>query len=86
MYILCYLLLTTNIASPATITRRKHKLGLKGSSATTKSIPDVVKRQLVLDQMAKDPTGMQGPHTVKEGITYDSGEKITRYIAKIYDY
>jgi hypothetical protein len=65
------------------ITQRKHKLGLKGSSATTKSIPDVVKRQMVLDQMAKDPTGMQGPRTVKEGIAHDTGKNITWYIAVI---
>ena len=65
--------------STATISRRKRKLGLKGSSATTKSIPDVVKRQMVLDQMAKDPTGMQGPRTVKKGIAQDTGENITRY-------
>ena len=67
------------------ITRHKHKLGLKGSSATTKSIPDVVKWQMVLDKMAKDPTGMQGPRTVKEGIAHDMGEKITRYL-KIFFY
>ena len=55
--------------STAMITHRKRKLRLKGSSATTKSIPDVVKRQMVLDQMAKDPTGMQGPQTVKLGVS-----------------
>ena len=71
--------------STATITRRKRKLGLKGCSATTKSIPDVVKRQMVLDQMAKDPTGMQGPRTVKEGIAHDTGEKITRYLKIFFD-
>ena len=63
--------------STATITWRKKKLGLKGSSITTKSIPDIVKRQMVLDQMAKDPTRMQGPWTVKEGIAHDMGEQIT---------
>jgi hypothetical protein len=71
--------------SAATITRRKQKLGLKGSSVTTKSIPDIVKRQMVLDQMAKDPTRMQGPHTVKKGIAYNTGEQITWCVPDIYD-
>ncbi|RDX41373.1 hypothetical protein OH76DRAFT_1423158 [Lentinus brumalis] len=42
--------------STATITRRRKLLGLKGSGATTKSLPETQKRQLILDQMAKHPT------------------------------
>jgi hypothetical protein len=38
---------------------------------------------MVLDQMAKDPTRMQGPRTVKEGIAYDTGEQITRCVPDI---
>jgi len=71
--------------SAATITRCKQKLGLKGSSVTMKSIPDIVKRQMVLDQMAKDPTRMQGPRTVKKGIAYNTGEQITWCVPDIYD-
>jgi uncharacterized membrane protein len=85
VFILCCQSLTIEFASPATITRRKCKLDLKGSSATTKSIPDVVKRQLVVDQMAKDPTRMQGPRIVKEGIMFDTGQNISRHVAEIYD-
>ena len=59
-----------------------------GSAATTKSLPDAMKRQFVLDQMAKDPTGMvvggskslpslrQGPRIIK---VHDTGEMISRY-------
>ena len=62
------------------MTRRKQKLGLKGSGATTKVLPESVKRQLLLKQMAKDPTGKQGPRTIKEGIAHDKGVHIMRYI------
>ena len=47
-------------------------------------VPDAVKRQYVLDQMAKDPTGIQGPRTIKEGIAHDTGENITRYMMLLY--
>jgi hypothetical protein len=30
--------------------------------------------------MAKDPTNMQGPRTIKEGIAHDTGEHISRYV------
>jgi hypothetical protein len=62
------------------VARRRGALGLKGSAATTRTLPDAVKRQYILDQMAKDPTGMQGPRTVKEGIAHDTGENISRYV------
>jgi hypothetical protein len=75
----------TNIKfSEATVARRRKALGLKGSAATTKATPDAVKRQLVLDQMAKDPTGMQGPRTIKEGIAHDTGESVSRYVTSIF--
>ena len=60
------------------MTRRKRQLGLKGSGATTKELPETIKRQLLLNQMAKDPTGKQGPRTIKEGIACDEGIHITR--------
>jgi hypothetical protein len=61
------------------VARRRKAIGLKGSHATTKALPDAVKRQYVLDQMAKDPTGMQGPRIIKEGIAHDTGEILSRY-------
>lgn len=60
------------------MTRRKRKLGLKGSGASTKALPEAVKRQMVLKQLAKDPTGKQGPRTIKEAIARDEGVHITR--------
>jgi hypothetical protein len=84
-FILCCLSLTSEFSSIAMITWYKCNLELKGSSTTTKSIPDVIKRQLILDQMAKDPIGMQGPHTVKEGIAYDTRENITWCTSEIPD-
>jgi hypothetical protein len=67
--------------SEATVTRRKRDLGLKGSGAMTKVLSDTVKRQMLLKQMAKDPTGKQGPRTIKEGIARDEGVQITRYVS-----
>ena len=43
-----------------------------------KCMPDTVKRQYVLDQMAKDPTGKQGPHTIKEMIANSHRVHLTK--------
>lgn len=64
--------------SESTIVRRKKKLGLRASRLTTLELSYDVKRQLVLDQMAKDPKGLIGPRTVKQGIFKDTGVQLTR--------
>jgi hypothetical protein len=38
-----------------------------------------MKRQLVLDQMAKDPNRRQGPSMIKENIRFYTGYNLTRY-------
>ncbi|KAF8514122.1 hypothetical protein BU17DRAFT_94835 [Hysterangium stoloniferum] len=63
--------------SEATIARHCRQLGLQGSSATTKSLPNTVKWQLILDQMAQDLTSWQGPRAVKEAITAGTGVNLT---------
>jgi hypothetical protein len=68
------------ITSKATVAQHRQDLGLKGSFVTTKDLPNVVKRQYIFDQMAKDPMGMQGPHVIKEGIVHDTGMKISQYV------
>ena len=40
---------------------------------------------MVVDQKAKDPNRMLGPHMVKEGIAHNTGEDITRCVAEIHD-
>ena len=65
-------------ASESTIVRRKKKLGLRASRLTTLELSYDVKRQLVLDQMAKDAKGLIGPRTVKQGIFKDTGVQLTR--------
>ena len=65
--------------SEATVTRRKCKLGLKGSGTTAKELSDTFKRQVLLKQMVKDPTGKQGPQMIKEGTAHDEGLQITWY-------
>lgn len=63
------------------MTRRKRKLGLKGNSVITKELSDTTKRQMVLNQMVKDPTGKRGPRTIKEGIAHDEGTHMTWYVS-----
>ena len=61
------------------MTWQKCKLGLKDSGSTMKGLSDTVKRQMLLKQMVKDPTGKQGPCMIKEGIAHDEGIHITWY-------
>ena len=64
--------------SETSISRRKKRLGLRASRSTTQEMNEADKRQLILDQMAKDPTGKVGPRTVKQGIFADTGIHLTR--------
>ncbi|KAF8813243.1 hypothetical protein BYT27DRAFT_7251129 [Phlegmacium glaucopus] len=54
--------------SSRTVVCHRKSYGLLGSGATTCALPLPEKRQLVLDQLAKDPTSKQGPKTIGEGI------------------
>ena len=67
--------------------RRRKAYGLLSSGATTRAMPSSEKRQLVLDQIAKDPTSKQGPKTISEGIVFEKGVHLTRLalcISQIY--
>ena len=64
--------------SDTTVNRRRAALGLTASGATTRSLPDTVKRQLVLDQMMKDPTRQRGPNVVTQAIAVETGVHLTR--------
>ncbi|KDQ11750.1 hypothetical protein BOTBODRAFT_176943 [Botryobasidium botryosum FD-172 SS1] len=67
----------------ATVGRRLSAFGISASGATTKNMPLQEKRQLVLDQLGKDTTQMQGVQAIHEGITMDTGVTLTRaYIEK----
>ncbi|KAG5339850.1 hypothetical protein C0989_003307 [Termitomyces sp. Mn162] len=68
------------IMSDSTVARRRRELGLKASGKTTADLPDDVKRQLVLDQMAKDTAGQIGTLTVKTRIFQETGIDLTRYL------
>ncbi|KIJ52906.1 hypothetical protein M422DRAFT_242852 [Sphaerobolus stellatus SS14] len=48
------------------------------SKATTRSLPDAVKHQMVLDQLEMDPGRWQGPALIKEGICMQTGLDLTR--------
>ncbi|KAF8482338.1 hypothetical protein JB92DRAFT_3149094 [Gautieria morchelliformis] len=64
--------------SRATVDRRRSALELKSSGITTSSLPVTVKRQLVLDQMAQDPTRRRGPKLLVEAIAREHGIHLTR--------
>lgn len=66
------------VSSESTIVRRRKQYGLLGSGATTRAMPLPEKRQLVLDELAKDPTSRRGPKTVGEGIVLNTGVHLTR--------
>ncbi|KAF9230036.1 hypothetical protein BU15DRAFT_57671, partial [Melanogaster broomeanus] len=65
--------------SPTTVTRRRKDLNLQANGATTRLLSSVVKRQLVLDELAQDPLNRRGPRTVREGIAATSGMLPTRF-------
>ncbi|KAF9073367.1 hypothetical protein BDP27DRAFT_1445014 [Rhodocollybia butyracea] len=71
-------------AEHASVTRRKKYWGIQGSRVTTAAMPELNKRQLVFNEMAKDPNGKRGPRTVKEVIALETGVHLTReYIENI---
>ncbi|KAI0061719.1 hypothetical protein BV25DRAFT_1857161 [Artomyces pyxidatus] len=69
--------------SVSTVARRRKALGLRGSGAMTRATPDAVKKQLVLNQLAKNPMQKNGPRAIKEAIAAETGVHLTRdYIAR----
>ncbi|KAG6885107.1 hypothetical protein C0992_005461 [Termitomyces sp. T32_za158] len=64
--------------SETTVARRRKQYGLQGSGATTKTLALADKRQMVLDQMALDPTSRRGPGSIREGILMTTGLSLTR--------
>lgn len=64
--------------SARTVARRRKAYGLQGSGATTQEMPLPEKRQLVLDELAKDPLGRKGPEAIKEAISLNTGIRLTR--------
>ncbi|KAF9229380.1 hypothetical protein BS17DRAFT_805109 [Gyrodon lividus] len=63
--------------SEATVSRWRKDLGLMGSSKITCSLPESMKRQLVLDQLAQDPLSRHGPRLVWEAIVAETGFLLT---------
>ncbi|KAG1876215.1 hypothetical protein F4604DRAFT_1581135 [Suillus subluteus] len=59
--------------SEATVACHRRELGLFGSHSTAAQLPEVMKCQLVLDQLADDPSGHHGPCIVKELIANKTG-------------
>jgi hypothetical protein len=46
---------------------------------------DLDKRQLVLNEMAKDPNGKRGPRTIKEILALEQSVHLTRFVWYIGD-
>ncbi|KAG2106474.1 hypothetical protein BD769DRAFT_1320971, partial [Suillus cothurnatus] len=59
--------------SEATVAHRRRELGLFCSCLTATQLPEVTKCQLVLDQLADDPSGHRGLRVVKELIVNKTG-------------
>ncbi|KIJ43461.1 hypothetical protein M422DRAFT_240130 [Sphaerobolus stellatus SS14] len=67
---------------PRTVSRRKKDYGLLNSHKTTTTLPETFKRQLVVDQLERDPGRRQGPTLIKEGIRMRTGLDLTRKYVK----
>ncbi|KAJ3871314.1 hypothetical protein F5051DRAFT_463809 [Lentinula edodes] len=64
--------------SASSVTRHKRHWGIKGSRGTTQTMPDLDKRQFVLDEMAQDPNRKRGPRTIKERLALEHNVHLTR--------
>lgn len=64
--------------SSTSVGQRLRMLGLFASGATMKGLPETAKRQLVLDEIGKDPLGKLGPRTVKDNIRDETGIHLMR--------
>ncbi|KIJ30748.1 hypothetical protein M422DRAFT_267689 [Sphaerobolus stellatus SS14] len=58
--------------------RCKKDYKILDSHTTTATLPETVKRQLVLDELERDPGRRQGPPLIKEGIWMRTGLDLTR--------
>ncbi|TCD69267.1 hypothetical protein EIP91_008202 [Steccherinum ochraceum] len=63
--------------SATTVKRRQKQLGLMASKRTTEVMPDNEKRQLLMDQLAKDPGRRRGPRSIRESIANESSVHLT---------
>ncbi|KIK79427.1 hypothetical protein PAXRUDRAFT_113137, partial [Paxillus rubicundulus Ve08.2h10] len=72
------LLVEHNITIPTTVAHRRKDLHLQAGGATTRLLSNVVKQQLVTDQLSQDPLSRRGPQTVCEAIAATSGMLLTR--------
>lgn len=69
---------TEVMSSEASVARRWKTLGCTAAGKTTKAMPESDKRQLVLDQLEKDPSNRKGPKSIKKAIAFDTGVHLTR--------
>ncbi|KAG6876417.1 hypothetical protein C0992_013040, partial [Termitomyces sp. T32_za158] len=61
-----------------TVARHQKQYGLQGSGATTKALSTMEKRQMILNEMALDPTSRRGPDSIREGILLSTGLPLTQ--------
>ncbi|KAJ4500374.1 hypothetical protein C8R41DRAFT_811193 [Lentinula lateritia] len=66
------------ILSASSVTRHKKYWNITASQVTTAKMAELDKRQLVFDEMSKDPNAKRGPKTVKENIARVAGVHLTR--------
>ncbi|GJJ07921.1 hypothetical protein Clacol_002127 [Clathrus columnatus] len=68
--------------SEVTVARRRKQPNPYASGRTTQFLSGTTKRQLVLDQLAADPTNRQGPKIIREAIANSTGIHLTGKKAK----
>ncbi|KAF9554879.1 hypothetical protein CPC08DRAFT_643686 [Agrocybe pediades] len=64
--------------SEGSVHRRRKLHGLHASRTTMKQLDEETKRELILEQLRKDPTGKVGPRVIKIRIFQDRGIHLTR--------
>ena len=78
------LLLTTCVtpSSASSVKRRRKELGLSGSGATMRSMPNRNAEQLVIAQMDRDPAKRHGVWTIQQEVAFHEGVHLTRYCTR----
>jgi hypothetical protein len=77
-YIDALVLIDLHFDSGSSVKRRRQKLGLLASRATTSQMSEADKRQLIVQEMAKDPKGKSGPQMIKQRIFQETGIHLSR--------
>ena len=74
---------TYHIGSDSTVKQHWKELYLMGSGPTTQLLPYTTKKQLVLNQMNKDPVKQHGVHTIQHKIAFHEKIYLTKCVLQV---